>query len=94
MIAAGWPLMNVVSRLLEPEEREAVLGDLAEAGKNTRQALPSVLGLVVRRQAALWKNWRPWLAAFGLALPGSILLMGDGDTYGRFWWATKSSFCY
>jgi hypothetical protein len=24
----------------------------------------------------MWKNWRPWLAAFGLALPASFLLMG------------------
>ena len=23
-----------------------------------------------------WRSWRPWLAVFGLALPGSLLLMG------------------
>jgi hypothetical protein len=33
-------------------------------------------GLVVRREAALWKSWKPWFAAFGLALPSSFLLMG------------------
>jgi hypothetical protein len=71
-----WSLVDVFSRLLEREEREAVRGDLAEAGENAWQALWDVLGLVTRRQALLWKNWRPWLAAFGLALPGSFLLMG------------------
>jgi hypothetical protein len=72
----GWRLVNVASGLLEHDEREAVTGDLAEAGENSWQSLLDVLGLVVRRQAALWKNWRPWLAAFGLALPSSFLLMG------------------
>jgi len=32
--------------------------------------------LVLHRQAILWKSWRPWLAAFGLAVPNSFLLMG------------------
>src|SRR5258708_7791222 len=35
-----------------------------------------MLGLVARRQAGHWKNWRPWLCAFGLALPCSFALMG------------------
>ena len=69
-------LMRMVSRLLESAEREAVLGDLFEAGEGGWRALFGVLGLVFRQQAELWKNWRPWLAAFGLAVPGSFLLMG------------------
>jgi hypothetical protein len=76
MTGMVWSLVDVFSRLLEREEREAVRGDLAEAGESAWQALWDVLGLVIRRQALLWKNWRPWLAAFGLALPGSFLLMG------------------
>jgi hypothetical protein len=84
----GWRLVNVVSELLEHDEREAVTGDLAEAGETSWQSLLDVLGLVVRRQAALWKNWRPWLAAFGLALPSTFLLMGFSvsisQTYQRF----------
>ena len=69
-------LVEVAAKLLERDEREAVLGDLAEAGEGGWQGLLGVLGLVVRREAAGWRNWRPWLAAFGLALPGSLLLMG------------------
>ena len=76
MTGIGWSLVDVVAQLLERDEREAVQGDLAEAGESAWQALLDVLGLVIRRQAELWKNWRPWLAAFGLALPGSLLLMG------------------
>jgi hypothetical protein len=69
-------LIGLVSLLLKPEEREVVQGDLAEAGETAWQTFWAVLGLVARREAALWRNWRPWLAAFGLALPASFLLMG------------------
>jgi hypothetical protein len=69
-------LVGFVSHLLEPNEREVVLGDLEEGGESARQSIFAILGLVVRREAALWMNWRPWLAAFGLALPFSFLLMG------------------
>jgi hypothetical protein len=76
VIGLTWSLVEVVSRLLEPDDREAVQGDLIEAGGSAWQGLLDVLGLIIRRQLLLWKNWRPWLAAFGLALPGSFLLMG------------------
>jgi len=76
MSEAVWLLVSFVAQLLERDEREAVRGDLVEAGESAWPALVDVLGLVVRRQAGLWKNWRPWLAAFGLALPSTFLLMG------------------
>src|SRR5262249_17509790 len=34
------------------------------------------LSLAARRQLAMWRNWRPWAASFGLALPASLFLMG------------------
>jgi hypothetical protein len=76
MTTISWSVVEVVAGLLEPEEREAVLGDLTEAGESTWQALFDVFGLVIRRQTLVWRSWRPWLASFGLALPGSLLLMG------------------
>src|SRR5882757_11527622 len=76
MTSVAWSLVEVAAQLLERREREAVLGDLAETGESVWQGLFGILGLAVRRQLALWKNWRPWLASFGLALPGSLLLMG------------------
>jgi hypothetical protein len=71
-----WRLVGIAARLLERDEREAVLGDLVETGDDAGRGLFDILDLVVRRQILLWKSWRPWLAAFGLALPGSLLLMG------------------
>jgi hypothetical protein len=83
MTSFGWSLVDAVSQLLERDEREAVRGDLAEAGESAWQGLRDVLGLVIRREAALWKNWRPWLAAFGLALPCTLLLMGVSVSVSR-----------
>lgn len=73
---SNWSLAEIAARLLERDEREAVLGDLAEAREGSSEKLFGVLGLVLRRQAMLWKNWRPWLAGFGVALPSSFVLMG------------------
>jgi hypothetical protein len=76
MTAISWSFVEVAARLLEGDEREAVLGDLLETGESGLRALLDVFGLAVRRQLALWKDWRPWLASCGMALPGSLFLMG------------------
>ena len=78
--STGWPVVEAAARLLGRDEREAVLGDLVEAGETAWRAFWGVLGLVVRREAALWKTWRPWVAGFGVALPSSFLLMGASLT--------------
>jgi hypothetical protein len=83
MKGIGWSLAHVASQLLEREEGEAALGDLVEAGESAWQVLLDLLGLIIRRHAALWKNWRPWLAAFGLALPCTLLLMGVSVSVSR-----------
>jgi hypothetical protein len=76
MTSIHWRLVEVLARLLKPGEREAVLGDLLETGEGAWRGSRDVLGLVIRRQLSHWKNWQPWLAVFGLALPGSLVLMG------------------
>ena len=76
MTTLGWSMVDAVSQLLERDEREAVRGDLAESGESAGQALMDVLGLVVRRHILHWKSWRPWLAAFGLALAGHAAAAG------------------
>jgi hypothetical protein len=75
MSGIGWLLVELASKLMEREEREVVLGDLVEANESAGQALLDVIGLLLRRRAALWKDPKPWFAGFGLALPGSYLLM-------------------
>jgi hypothetical protein len=70
----SWWLVEIVSRVLEPDERDAVRGDLTESGESAGRALRDVLGLVARRQSALWKQWRSWTALVGLVIPLGLLL--------------------
>jgi hypothetical protein len=100
MNGIDWPLLEFASKLLERNEREVVLGDLLETNESAWQGLLDVFGLVLRRQAALWRDPRPWLAGFGVALPSGFLLMGVSlsvsCTYQRLinhkvydaWWPT------
>jgi len=67
MMGVGWRLLSVLARALEPAERDVVLGDLAESGEGIGAATRDLLGLIVRRQLALWVFWRPWLALFGVS---------------------------
>jgi len=76
MTDLGWRLVEGSAQLLERHEREAVLGDLAEAGASAWRGVRDVTGLAARRQVLLWTSWRPWVAAFGVALPSSFQLMG------------------
>lgn len=75
MMRSGWGIVETASRLLECSEREVVLGDLVEGHESSYQATLSVLGLFLRRQIALWKEWQSWLAGFGVALPNGYLLI-------------------
>jgi hypothetical protein len=76
-------LVELAARLLEPNDREAVLGDWVQAGQGPWRGLVEILGLVIRRETALWNNWRPWLAAFGMAWPCTLLLLGVSFSIGR-----------
>jgi len=70
-----WMFVELASRLLKPDDREAALGDLLEADETAWQALLDIFGLVLRRQAFLWKNPQPWFAGLTVALPSTYLLM-------------------
>ena len=71
-----------------------MLGDLAESREPAGRALAGVLGLVVRRQAAVWKDWRPWLALLGLTLPLGLLLglnsVWIGRSYDLYLWIVRN----
>ena len=75
-------LIDVLAGLLAAEEREAVLGDLAEAGASRTQAATQLLGLVVRRYASDWTRPGPWLALIIGVIPIGILL-----SFVTRWWA-------
>lgn len=53
-----WWVVHRLSLLLESNERDAVLGDFAESGESAGKALADLLGLLLRRQVALWRYER------------------------------------
>jgi len=67
-------LTDLAARFLDCDEREAVLGDLAESGRSELHNFCDVAGLVLRRQAVEWKDWRPWLIVPLLILPLGLFL--------------------
>jgi hypothetical protein len=67
-------LAEMLAGALDEREREAVLGDLAESDESGSRALLDVFGLVVRREAALWSVWRPWVILAVLIVPFSLLI--------------------
>jgi hypothetical protein len=69
-----WRLADLVTRMLDPGERDVVRGDLEEAEATGAHALREVLGLAGRRQLLLWTDWRPWLALVALIVPLGMLL--------------------
>lgn len=64
-------LAELLARTLDADERAAVLGDVAESGASP---LRDVFGLVARRQVAMWKHPRPWVALIGLVVPFGLWL--------------------
>jgi hypothetical protein len=76
MTPTFWSLVEFAARPLNRDEREAVLGDSLESEESASRALAGILGLVLRRQALLWKSWRPWLSVFIFGVPCTVLLMG------------------
>lgn len=62
------------SRMLEPEDREALCGDLSESGVSGFDALCDVMDLVIRRQVTSLREVRPWLLLTLLAVPLGVLL--------------------
>jgi hypothetical protein len=74
MNRVGVSIVDRLSRLLDPNERDAVVGDLTELKASTFEAVSDLVGLIARRQAALWLEWRPWLALVGGVVPLGWLL--------------------
>jgi hypothetical protein len=82
---ASWAV-NIVSRALSADERDAVLGDFAESAIGDGGALRDLMGLVIRRQAGLWLAWRPWFALVGIVIPVGLLI-----SHVTRWWAHTSA---
>jgi hypothetical protein len=65
---------DALLRSLDPAEREAVCGDFVELAMTDGQAAKSLLGLVIRRQLGLWREWNPWFVLVALVIPVCPLL--------------------
>jgi hypothetical protein len=65
---------DVLSKFLDPAEREAVFGDFAELALTDRSAVKSLVGLVLRRQLRLWTRWNPWFVLVAVIIPVCPLL--------------------
>ncbi len=74
--------MELLGRLLEPDERDAVLGDLAEGEVSPGRALFELSGLIIRRHSERWRDWRPWLAIVAIVVP-----VGAALSHVARWWA-------
>lgn len=80
ILRKGWPVVIWLSLRLGETERDAVLGDLTECDESGGRAIVNVLGLVVRRQAAVLLDLRLWVAVAFLILPVSYLLSAIAQT--------------
>lgn len=73
MKVSAWLIRGVI-RTLEPDLQDAVAGDVAELKMGDRRAVYELLGLVLRRQAMLWRSWKPWLGLVGIVGPVGVIL--------------------
>jgi hypothetical protein len=75
----SWIVRNA-ARFLSLRERDAVLGDLAEAHTSTARSLGELAGLLLARQKQAWSRGSTWFALAAVTLPVAALL---GVIFGR-----------
>lgn len=81
--SAAWWMVDLLTELLDADERQIVRGDIAESRVIGRQAVRDVFGLVIRRQLDVWAQWRPWVTLIALILPlAMVLSIVSGRTAG------------
>jgi hypothetical protein len=79
-------LRDALLRSLDPAEREAVSGDFVELAMTDRQVVKSLLGLVMRRQLKLWREWNPWFVLVAIVVPVCPLLETQCNQLGHGIW--------
>lgn len=63
------------SHCLEKDEREAVLGDMAEEGAGFVTSTLSIADVALRKELAGWRHWTPWVASIGVVVPCVVSLI-------------------
>ncbi len=79
-------LRDALLKSLDPAEREAVSGDFVELAMTDRQVVKSLLGLVMRRQLKLWREWNPWFVLVAIVIPVCPLLETLSNQLGHGIW--------
>lgn len=62
---------------LSADDRDAVLGDLSEAGAADRETVRALLGLFARRLLSMFADWRTWASLVGLVALGVLLALAS-----------------
>ncbi len=89
-VALLWWAVELTSRLLDPNDRDAVLGDVAEVKAGPSRALCDIGGLILQRQVQIWRSMGPWLALVTVAIPVGVQLshlsrgLADGNAIYSF----------
>lgn len=75
MTALKVKLLDWLSSFLDENDRESVLGDMAEEGVGYRASVVAICGLVFRKEVERWRSASPWLVLVLLLLPCVLLLV-------------------
>jgi hypothetical protein len=67
-------LVHLLTEVLDADERQIVLGDIAENSTASNRAVGDLLGLVIRRQVDQWTDWRPWVTLVAVIFPLAMVL--------------------
>jgi hypothetical protein len=67
-------LVELLTEMLDADERQIVRGDIAEDSATPIRAVGDVLGLVIRRQVDQWTDWRPWVTLVAVIFPLAMVL--------------------
>ncbi|MEG9431201.1 hypothetical protein [Terriglobus sp. ADX1] len=68
-------LLGWLASFLNENDRETVLGDMAEEGAGYRASAMAVCGLVLRKEVERWRSISPWLVLVLLLLPCVFLMV-------------------
>lgn len=72
----GWRIVEAAARVIPNTQRDAVLGDLFEAGDGFLGSLRTVLWLGMAQRTAAIAPCHPWTRAAAIGVPVAIVLAG------------------
>lgn len=74
MVTRGERLLHLLARVLPPDERTVVLGDLQEDDTGLFSSMAAVIGYAVRRELTSWRHLSAWLVLLTVVTPCAVML--------------------